>query len=248
MAIPTPPPSNSPKIANLSLLKNTKKKLSLSHSDRLRRNPVPWIGLIVVSILCFGYFVVPLTLDWLEKRSEISSSILLEPELQDRSDNLGIELEEVKNRFFEEAKASLERESQFYPKEVSIFKMAKILEIYALLLNYELDSNTFFDLESVNFSDTRDSSSSPYKITSAAITFSGSKDNINNFIDYLEKGELPSSISRKFRDNDDTSVDFLFLKQNLLPIATIESVRISDNDPLVDGQLVQLQVTFYSQP
>lgn len=252
MATPTLPPSPSSKMGKSILPQKGKKSSSLSHSDRLRRNPVPWIGLIIVSVLCFGYFVVPLALDWLEKRSAISDYVLAEPELQDRADNLAIELEDTKNRFFEEAKASLEREAQLYPTEVSISKMAKILEIYALLLNVDLDGKTFFDLESVNFSNTRDSSEAPYKVTSAVITFSGSKDNVNHFINFLEKGEIPNDVSRKFLNSNDSSVDLLFLKQNLLPIATIESVRISEDEGASssgeNAQLVQLQVTFYSQP
>lgn len=184
-------------------------------------------------------------------RSEIKKFQEEEPELKSKRDNLNIEYEEIKNKYEELASETLKREQQIFPEKINLSKIAKILELYSLILAYDIDDTNYFELASVNFSPPISDEDTPYKVTNTNIKIIGARTNIYNFITFLESGRIPKPIAQKMKNVADVSVDLRYLEQNLLPIATLDSIRINEyKSPEVDLNnlfSVEIQVKFYSQ-
>ncbi len=231
--------------------KFSKKAPKLSRADSWRRNPIPWLVLLFFIYSIGGYYIIPNGNKWITMRSEIKKFQEEEPELKSKRDNLNIEYEEIKNKYEELASETLKREQQIFPEKINLSKIAKILELYSLILAYDIDDTNYFELASVNFSPPISDEDTPYKVTNTNIKIIGARTNIYNFITFLESGRIPKPIAQKMKNVADVSVDLRYLEQNLLPIATLDSIRINEyKSPEVDLNnlfSVEIQVKFYSQ-
>lgn len=233
-----------------------KKKISqkspkLSRMDRWRKNPIQWVVLLTFIFSIGGYYMLPMSDEWLEKTGKIKEFQSNQSELESQRDNLNIQYEEIKNKYEELANETLKREKQIFPKDMNISKIVKILELYSLILAYDVDGTNYFKLESVNFSPTSDVPDTNYRTTKANIRIIGARSNIYNFITYLESGEIPKTVKRRIQGIADIAVDLRFLEQNLLPLATLDSIRInefkSSEINVSDLFAVEIQVNLFSQ-
>ncbi len=237
---------------------NTKKNPKLSRSDKWKKNPVPWVVLLFLTLSVGWYFVFDDFQDLIKKKSEISDFTIENAKLTEENELLNINLNEIKVEFDKKASEAKTKEKQIFPEKIDTKRIVKVLEIFSLILHYNISD---FSLDSINFSKPTKSKNDNYSKLQSNLRLIGSKENINNFVDFLKIGELPPKIKQKLEllnsenDSSDLSqiaMELRFLKQNHLPLATLESIKInkvkSNNQNNVDDSLsAELQVIFYSR-
>ncbi len=230
---------------------NTKKEPKLSRSDKWKRNPIPWVVLLTLTFGVAWRFVWTDFQDFINKKTEISKFETENIELEELNESLKINLDEIKVEFNREASETLAKEEQIFPEEINIKKIIKVLEIFSLILDYDVDGSNYFSLDSVTFSPPTKTETDIYSSLRTNIRVIGTKQNINNFVDFLKIGEIPPNVERKIENASDMAIDVQFLGQNLLPLATLDSIRItqfkSADIAISDLLSVELQVNFYSQ-
>jgi len=212
--------------------KSDPKKLKLSRRDKFRRNPIPWIALLIASIIFTGLKVFPSFVDWEQKREEIEFFESKIPELQKKlNENREIQ-NELENEFSQKANEKTIEGAQFLPEEIDTDKIAKILELFALQLN-NLNSGKggSLVLKQLNFSKTTTikNSNPSYSSTTASMNFVADQESIFETIRFLQTGEIPNSFFSAELSGILESRDITFLKNNHLPIAQIQSIKISPN-------------------
>ena len=230
---------------------NQKKGPKLSRSDKWKRNPVPWIVLLLLSAGIIWKFVFNNFTDFLIKRDQIVQFSEENIKLEEKNESLKINLDEIKVDFTKEASETLAKEEQIFPEDIDIKKAIKVLEVFSLILDYDIDGSNYFSLDSVTFNTPSSEEKENYSKLRANVRVVGTKQNVNNFVDFLKTGEIPPKVEQKIKNASDMAIDIQFLGQNLLPLAVLDSIRItkhkSSEMDLVDLLAVELQIIFYSQ-
>ncbi|MCF7831123.1 hypothetical protein K9M41_03980 [Candidatus Gracilibacteria bacterium] len=229
-----------------------KTKGKLSRQEKIKRNPVIWILLLVITLVFLGLLVFPEFMDWREKRSSIN---ILESKIRSfEKENILLKQEAEKKEIEFNLAASpyLTREKQIFPETVDIVKVAKILEIYALQLE-NLDSklhDSYFELSKISFSKSKRVKGKNYATTTISLVFSTDRQNLESFVRFLQTGKL-SARFKKGKDNGQIQlVDYKFLEDNLIPLAQIDSIKAvpeksrGDNDSNLS---VKMSVSIFSQ-
>lgn len=222
----------------------------LSRTDKWRRNPIPWIILLIVSAAISWNPIWPMSQDYLAKKKAVSEFKKSEPILQKKQEELQIKFDIAKADFDKAASDIQAKEKQLFPESIDTSKIIKILELYSLLLNFDINGQSQFSLESVNFSSSQLNQEAGYATLKASIRAIGTKEDINEFVDFLKTGEVPEEQAQKKEDETGLRIDLRFLNQNLLPLASLNSLRItqySGPEKRADLLSVELQVNFYSQ-
>ena len=223
----------------------------LTRKEKRRRNPVSWVILIIFAILLLIFFVFPKLGNYFDLKNKVlsldASVLVLEeerPSLQSRND-------ELKIQFDDESKPFLVREEQIFPKVIDISKIAKILEIFSLQLDLLSSDaiNSYFELDKVSFGKRTKMQNRPYTYTEVNISILTDKENLKEFIIFLQTGNLSNRFEQAKNSRILNSKDHQFLKDNLLPLVNIESINIiEDNKSKSEGGLkVNLKVRFFSQ-
>lgn len=231
--------------------KTNQKAPTLSRVDKWRRNPLPWIIIILVTGGLSFMFIWPMADDYLHKKTEITTFETENPTLEKKQENLQIEFDEIKAEFDEAASEIRQKENQIFPEAIDTNKIIKILELFSLVLTYDLDGSSYFSLDTVNFAGNRPKKDQEYAQLMTTIKAVGTKKDINNFVDFIKTGEIPKAVDKQVRSASDLTIDLQFLRQNLLPLASLNSIRINkynSKNTVKDLLSVELQVNFYSQP
>ncbi|NJP03697.1 hypothetical protein HC823_00170 [Candidatus Gracilibacteria bacterium] len=154
-------------------------------------------------------------------------------------------LYEVQARFDEASAPFLIEEKQIFPEQIDIAKITKTLELLGLQLAV-LDSTTTseFELESLSFSATKKQRGDVYATTPVTMTVTTTDAKLQTFVEFIQSSELPASLVAAKDSLEPTT--YKFLENNYLPIAHIESIKISE---VKDSSLIKAQVSlsFFSQ-
>ncbi len=225
-----------------------KTKQKLSRQEMLRKNPVGWIILLGISVVFVVMSVLPSMKEWQSKREKISmlTQQIRVLELENKAKSKEAEAKELE--FNTVAAPYLGGEKQIFPQTFDMRKITKILEIYALQLE-NLDSkshDSHFELTKLGFGEPKKEAREPYSATQVSLVFSTDRENLEEFVNFLQTGKL----SKRFQDGKDKNqiqlVDYKFLEDNLLPVAQIESIK-SSQDKVSGYMETQIPLNFFSQ-
>ncbi|MCF7906275.1 hypothetical protein K9L63_03775 [Candidatus Gracilibacteria bacterium] len=225
-----------------------KSKQKLSRQESLRRNPVGWIILLGIVIVFIAMSVFPSFGEWRTKRENIkrllSENQILEQEVRVKK----IESEAKELEFTTLAAPFIGTEKQLFPVSIDIRKITKLLEVFALQLE-NLDSqshNSRFDLTKIGFGQTKREKGEPYSSTTLSLNFITDRENLVEFVHFLQTGELSERLKQGKERKQIQLVDYKFLEDNLLPVAHIDSIKSSEQKD--DGLLnTQIQLRLFSQ-
>ena len=223
----------------------------LTRREKKRRNPVPWIILLLLTVLIFIFVLIPKLKLYASLRDDLKSLELVVPQLEAEKNRFQSMNNELKIEFDRESKPYLIRESQILPKVIDVAKVARILEIYSLQVDLLSASsvNARFDLEKVDFGKRTRMKKRPYTYNDATINLVADMNSLKEFILFLQTGDLPSRLKEAKNSNVLNPTDYRFMEDNLLPMTNIESISlIEDSKSEVEGILkVNLKVRFFSQ-
>ncbi|MDH3324746.1 MAG: hypothetical protein OEL89_03850 [Candidatus Peregrinibacteria bacterium] len=233
-----------------SFINKTQQKLS--HLERSRRNPIPWIGLLLVSLAVGGIKLLP-TFDTWETQLRTANELEVKiTKLTKESELNKLKLNEIENEFKEKSDPYLNEEKQIFPETIDTGKITKIIELFALQLE-NLDSNnhdSYFSIEKLNFTKSKKEKDQDYFQMQANIDFLSDRENINEFIKFLQTGKLSERFEKGLEEKKVEVVAFKFLKSNLLPLIQIESIKISpqnSNDKIFDKYSGKFQIKLFSK-
>ncbi len=219
-----------------------------SRKHRKKKNPIPWVILLILAVALWGSMLVPKFSDWQQKQSENKSLELLVKSLQLSTEVKSQELEKKEAEFDLVSGPYLVREKQWFPQEVDTGKIVKILELYALQLE-NLDSmysDSKFQLTKVLFGKTQQVNKKSYAATNFSVYFSCDRENLRDFIQFLQTGELSERLAIGKSRGQIELVDYKFLENNLLPLIQLESIQMTSDEKM--GTInVRLRANLFSQ-
>ncbi|MCF7918198.1 hypothetical protein K9L27_04385 [Candidatus Gracilibacteria bacterium] len=231
---------------------NLKSHIQLSTHEKMRRNPIPWIVLLTLSMVFLGLIVFPMFSDWQNKKTLITS---LESRLTRLTEENEIKKKEKEMKEIEfniVAGPHLEGEKQLFPESIDTAKVARILELYALQLE-NLDTqnkDSYFVLEKLSFGTTQKEKAQSYSATDLTLGFSTDEENFETFVRFLQSGTLSERIQKGKDRGQIQLVDYKFLQDNLLPILHIDSIKISSREKVGTGNTsldIQMKIRLFSQ-
>ncbi len=232
--------------------KSSEKSLKLSRRQKWRRNPIPWAVLWIVTLAVAGIWVVPNALTWVDQKSKISSLSSENTSLETQIDTQKKVRNQEQEKFDQLAKGTLAVEDQRFPYQIDANKIAKIIEIYALQLN--LSRTTFVDLQTLSFSTARPSDGTDYYETIVNMALYIDENSLKRFIDFVQTGLYDNqlTVDTISPENKGETAALEFLDDNLLPIAHIRSINLSE-DSSANTEFprkiysAQMQLVFFSQ-
>ena len=203
-------------------------------------------GVLILIILGVGALKVwPMTQEWMnldDKNQKIEKNIQnIEEDIQQAS----LDFDETKARFDETSSPFLTEEKQLFPEKIEITKITKTLELFGLELAV-LNSTTMseFELENLSFSQTKKQKKDAYATTPVSITVVTTSKKLQTFVEFIQTSKLPASFQAAKNSIETTT--YKFLENNYLPVAHIESIKISE---IKDSNMkkAQINVSFFSQ-
>ncbi len=228
-----------------------KKKSTSLKMNKWRKSPLPWIVFMGILLGVSFYFTNPIYTEWQKDRTALKT---LKPDIAELEKEItqkeGV-LTEIRNEFEGKAAESRERDVQIFPEKIDLSKIAKILELYGVLLEYGSEGDSF-SLDSINFvQQATPKKGATHTITKATIRVTGSSEAVKFFMKFLKTGIIPKVVTKDAGELADLLLEKEFLKTNLLPVATIESVHVTEKeqDEFDDTKLTVADITvnFYSQ-
>ena len=230
--------------------KNTR-KLKLSRREHMRRNPVIWIGLLAISLICGGVYVIPNSLDWQSKNSRTDQLELANTTLEKAHKEGQIEINRSSQEFKESAKDFLAVEAQLLPATIQTDLIAQVIEVYALTLE-KTGKQGSVEIRSINFGSTLPVEGKGYYETSANLSISITQNNLKKLIEFLQNGTYDQSLYSRFENRDDffseIKMNFDFLDRNLMPLNHVSSISVNQKKDKNIRNLVsvEMQLSFFS--
>lgn len=214
-------------------------------------NIIVWIILIVLSVIFSLFLALPATKEWIKLRSSITK--LKEENLNYENDiaRKKLKLSSIEKEFNRIAKDFLKEEKLLFPESVNINNIAKVIELYSIQYSL-IDENSKFELNSISFSKLEGDN---YTKLSASMSITSSEKSLKDFIYFIQNNKLPEKLlsaqnSQSSILRDDIST-IKFLRDNILPIANIESITSTKDEENVGSSLgmlkTDIQINFFSQ-
>jgi len=198
-----------------------------SRKARIRRNPIPWIILLLLAVALWGSILIPKFFEWKQKTTDNKALELQVKSLKLTTEIKSLKLQQIETEFNSITEPYLVKEKQWLPKEIDTGKIIKILELYALQLE-NLDSvykDSKFQLTTVTFGKTQAATKEPHSLTTISLSFSSDEENFEDFIHFLQSGELSEKLKTGKEKGQIELVDYKFLENNILPLTHIDSIK-----------------------
>lgn len=200
------------------------RKLKLSRRDKIRRNPLPWILLLVASVSIIVFYIFPQYITWKDKKNEIDNLSKINLNLESQNESKREKMNEIEVNFNNTKEEYIDIENKIFPEKIEVYEIVRILETFSILMkNLEsvLLKDSHFELESLNFGKTKKTQGKSE--TTLRIKFSANDENIRKFVKYLQKGILPADFLKM-----ESNTDLLYLEKHLLPLVNINSIKIAE--------------------
>ena len=222
---------------------------SKKSDQKSQKSLIGWAILLIFSLGILFAKAFPQYMELGQKKSEIQNFVSEIKLLENQKEQKTQQLSQKEIEFNEKAESFIGLENQIYPEKLKYQKLARILELFALSLdNFDTRSrDSKFVIEKINFSKSSRLKGKPYFQTEVNMKLISDSENIRTFITYLQNQSLPEIFENS--KQIDPSV-YLFVKNNLLPLAHIQSIRmepVNAKDKNDDTFDVSLNLTFFSR-
>lgn len=232
-----------------------KKKSGSKHSRKelMNKSPIPWVVVIVITLIAGAVLIWPNISDWTEKRGELKEMETLIPQLESSNQTLTNDRDLLNNTFKEKAKPYIQIADQRFPVEINTTTITQVLEMYAILMKVNYRSNDF-ELKSLSVARPTNVDGLPFAESSVNISVKIDREMLEEFIAFLQTGEITNDLENKvLASGGGETASIEFLKLNKLPVATINSLSLNEERSQNESANkevynAQLQVLFYSEP
>lgn len=214
------------------MLPQKKRIPKLSRQEKMKRNPIPWVVLIIICLIAFGLSFTKI-IDWNAKRSQLGALTQEKNDLESEKSSLFEAVQALRTEYKEKAKDDLVIESQLLPNEVNTEKIIQVLETMLTSINK-------VSLENVSFSTTTESPDGEYRQTAATLTFEAPAGSLKQIINYLQD---PTNQPTR----GETASDRAFLDANVLPLTVIDSIALNEAQEGDGNYEVQMRVKFFAK-
>ncbi len=280
----------------MDILKNVKIGKVSSRRDIMEYSLVPWVGLIILSLVIIYFNIKPKYEEWTRMKNKITVYDAQRSKIKNEI-RANDERKRVRQGEYDNARREVQIiEDQRLPSKIDIHKLTRVLELYAIQLEV-LDTETrdsIFRLDGLTFTKGVRKKDSSITSNPVKMSFVSDRENLNEFIWFLQKGVLAERLQEKIKYmyeiqdkikvdpdsdliDDDEGVDqivlnedtlgedgeansmillediiwdapeLLFLDNNLLPLAHIDSINITPDKDDENILSVKLGVLFFSQ-
>lgn len=204
-------------------------------------SPKLWGGILIVTIILFFVFTLPHVSTWIEQNNDLKTLPGERNALQQEKDLLDKQLINVEKEFESLASPYLAAEEKTFPAVLDSDKISKSFEIYSLLASIA-DRKTF-EIKTLSFGESTYNEELEANELSVSLTFTASQASAQKFIGYLQTNKLPTEIlqSGEFELRN-------FIKNNPLPIATIQNLNFEEQTDDPSLQSVTMQLDLFGQP
>ncbi len=232
-----------------------KKKSGSKHSRKelISKSPIPWVLIIIVTLIAGAFLIFPNASDWMDKRAELKEMVSLIPELESTNQALTNDRDLLNTSFKDKAKPYIKIADQRFPVEINTTTITQVLEMYAILMRVNYRSNDF-ELKSLSVGQPQNVDGSPFAESSVNINVLIDREMLEAFIVFLQTGEITNELENKvISSGGGETASIEFLKLNKLPVATINSLSLNEERSQNESSNkevynAQLQVLFYSEP
>lgn len=235
---------------NLNSVIKKNKSFQASRKELMKSSPIPWLVLLIATLIAAAFLIWPNASDWMEKTKELKAMETDIPTLEQERQSLTNKLNDLNKAFDTKAEEYLLVADQRFPEEIDTAKLAQIVEIYAILMDVHYRSNTM-KLNSLSVGSTQNVDGAGYAETSVNINVLLDREMLENFIAFLKTSQVTNSLRNKILDSDNASLNFLDL--NKLPVGRINLLSLNEESSRDKANAqtnynAQIQVFFYSQP
>jgi len=237
-------------------LKNVLKKnggIKITRQDLLRKSPIPWTALILITLVVAGFMVWPNASDWMDKQSKLKAMAVEIPDMETKQVSLNNEKENLEIVFNEQAEPFIRVAEQRFPSEIKADNIAQIIEIYSILRKINYRASTL-ELNSVAVSTTQNVDGTTYAETPVTINILADRETLKDFIAFLKTSQITDELNNKvIASGGDEIGSIEFLTANILPVARINSLSMTEERGRnqsggSNAYNTQLQVMLYSKP
>lgn len=218
----------------------------LTRKDKIKKNPIPWLVQIVIGVLILIVFVLPKFNEHSRIKEEVASLNNTIPTLKTENKNLISINGSLKEMFSKDSGSTKIIEEQIFPKIIDTKKVVRVLEMLALQMDIaEVDN---FQLDKVTFGKRTRMKGQSYTYNDADISLLTNMENLKAFIVFIQERKIPESVTNA-KGSIITETDYTFLVDNLLPLANIESINITEDTKSENGDSlkVKMKIKFFSQ-
>lgn len=238
--------------------KNIKKPQQgrVSRRDQLRRNPIPWIVLLVLALVLYFLLAHSKLQEWQTNKQNIEKFTEEIENFEGQKRDLAVAVSNLNEEFQREAGEKLEKERGLFPKEIDNKKVVKVLEIFLLRLQ-NIENKLGIRLKTLSVGQNSSSDSAIPGTAKRAVNFSVDIDQeeLETLIWYLQNNKIPPRMEQakeegKFKTDLN---DYTLLESRILPMMLIENINKSGGQKNDDGSAssivnVSISGNFYHQP
>ncbi len=210
------------------------------HSKKSGIKPLlPWIILLGILAIFVFIKVLPKTIEWVSAQKQTK---VITQEIETLKITLKANEEkklDIQSKFDSESKEYVIEESQIFPEKFSAYDVSKIFELFSIQHSL-LDVESVLRINSIAFSGGNEGK------VGVTLNLLCTEDTLKRIIEYLQTGDLP----KNFIDNEGLDAsDIDYLKNHRLPVAHIQSLRISEGeiDAGVELKRIVLAISFFVQ-
>ncbi len=228
--------------------KNQNPKTILSHQQKMKKNPISWILIILICTIFLVIKILPDFFYWKTKSDSIKNFETKITNLENTNQTLKKRETKIEREFDSISNQYRKKESQIFPKKIDPIKIVKILELFALQLE-NLDTiwkDSHFKINKVSFGQSARKDEKTYYETPTTISFTSDEKNIKEFIKFLQTQKLPNGFLTGVDDGRIDPTALQFLKDNFLPISHIRSIKFLQTKDENNHISVQFEIIFFS--
>lgn len=219
----------------------------------MQKSPVPWVMLLIITLVVSAFLVWPSANQWLQQKSAIKEMESLLPQLESENQSLTLKKDTLEITFKDKAEPFLNIADQRFPEAIDPTLITQIIEIYSILMKVNYRSNTF-ELNSISTGSPNNVDGANYAETSVNLNLLVDREMLKEVIKFLQHSRVTDELRNKViasGGGETASIEFLNL--NKLPVGRVNSISLNEErspektNP-IDVYSVQIQALFYSQP
>ncbi len=197
---------------------------------------LPTIIVILIVVAFNVAKVIPDTVRWINTRKEVQTLTqkleIIKKEVEKNKEDA----DSAQVQFDAESKNYILEESQLFPEKFDPYYVSKTLELFSIQYSL-LTATSRLRIERLSFSGGGGK-------TAVMLDMSCTEDTLKEIIKYFQSGDLPEAMVTN--TNLDAN-DVEYLQSHKLPIAHIDSIRVSEANDSEIYKKISLKISFFTQ-
>jgi len=206
----------------------------ISRHTQHRNSPIPWVLLLILSLLIGGFVAFPRYQSWADMSQKIEEMAKEKPMIEQQIMALQKQNESLESMQFTAGADAQVVDKQRLPEGIDTGKIAQLLEIFALQM--DIHPQREMDVQKVSFSSVKASDTAKYSETQMVIQAAMDYNSLEDFTKYLQNSVTPKIIVGQSKSGVLSAIEENILRTQLLPVMHIDTLEMtygrSENDPI----------------